>query len=174
MIQTVKENTQKVVGKVEETAQPIVNPAYKAARSLLLASIGAIALSKDEIESLVNRLVEKGEISEKEGRKLVDELVSRTKETPKEIAEKVSKTVEEPVNKTEELVNKAEEVFAQRVQAILNSMNIPSKTDIEELTKKINTLSRKVSQLDKKLSAEAKVIEAEPAKAQKPAAKKAA
>ena len=166
MIATVKESTQKVVGKVEETAQPIVNPVYKAARSLLLASIGAVALTKDEIETLVERLVEKGEITEKEGRKLVDELVARTKETHKEVTEKVSKKVEEPVSKTEGLVNKAEEAFGKQVQAILNSMNIPSKNDIEELTKKIDALARKVSQLDKKLSAEAK---AEPVKTKKAA-----
>ncbi|HEY79980.1 MAG TPA: hypothetical protein EYP25_00010 [Anaerolineae bacterium] len=173
MIYAVKENTQKVVGKVEEAAQPIVSPVYKGARALLLASIGAVALTKDEIETQVNRLVEKGEITEKEGRKLVEELVSRTKETQKEVTgkvtERVSKKVEEPVGKTEELVNKAEEAFAQRVQSILNAMNIPSKSDIDELTRKINALSRKVSQLDKKLSAEA-----EPVKAQQPAAKKAA
>ncbi len=170
MIYTVKENTQKVVGKVEETAQPIVSPVYKATRNLLLASIGAVVLTKEEIESLVNRLIEKGEITEKEGRKLVDELVSRTKDAHKEVVQKV----EEPVNKTEEWLNKAEDVFAQRVQTVLNSMNIPSKADIEELTRKINTLSKKVSELDKKLSAETKIGEAEPAKAKKAASRKAA
>ena len=170
MIYAVKENTQKVVEKVEETAQPIVSPVYKATRNLLLASIGAAVLTKEEIESLVDRLIEKGEITEKEGRKLVDELVSRTKDAHKEVVQKV----EEPVSKTEEWLNKAEDVFAQRVQAVLNSMNIPSKADIEELTRKINTLSKKVSELDKKLSAETKIGEAEPAKAKKAASRKAA
>ncbi len=165
MMMTIKENTQKVVGKVGDTAQPIVNPIYKTTRSLLLASIGAVVLTKDEIESMVARLVEKGEITEQEGRKMVEELLARTKETGKSVTPKVKKTVEEPVEKTEELANKAEEAFAERMQSILNAMNIPSKSDIEELTRKINTLSRKVSQLDKKLSAEAKTAEvSEPVK----------
>ena len=143
MMSTIKENTQKVADKVEASTHPVVSPVVKAARNLLLASIGAIAMSKDEIESLVDRLVEKGEITEKDGRKLVDDLVSRTKK----MSQKVEKKTEEQKNKTEDLLNK-------RIQAVLNTMNIPSKQDIEDLSKKINTLSRKVSNLDKKLSSE--------------------
>lgn len=140
---TIKENTQKVIGKVEDTTQPVVSPLFKAARNLLLASIGAVALSKDEIEALVNRLVEKGEITEKDGRKLVEELVDRTKEVS-----------QERVKKTTEQVSKTEDVLNKRIEAVLNTMNIPSKQDIEQLTRKIDALSRKVSALDKKLSAE--------------------
>ena len=169
MIMMIKENTQKVVDKVEETTQPVVSPVYKAARSLLLASIGALALTKEEVEALVDRLVEKGEITEKEGRKLVEEITARTKETHKEVTQKVSQKVSEPISKKDEMMEKMEEAFTQRVQAILNSMNIPSKNDIEELTKKIDKLARKVSELDKKLSAESKVVDVEPAKAKKAA-----
>jgi len=154
---TIKENTQKVVDKVEGSAQPVVSPLYKAARNLLLASIGAVALSKQEIESLVNRLVEKGEITEKDGRKLVDDLVSRTKDVGQMVEKKTGEQVNKTTSKTEDILNK-------RIEAILNTMNIPSKQDIEQLTRKIDALARKVSNLDKKLSAETK----------KPAVKKAA
>ena len=144
----VKESANKAVTKVEETAQPVVNPVVKAARSLLLASVGAAALSKEEIETLVNRLVEKGEITEKDGRKLVEDLVQRTKEMS---ATRVKKTTEH-VSKT---TSKTEDILTKRIEAVLNTMNIPSKQDIDQLTRKIDALSRKVSALDKKLSAEA-------------------
>ena len=140
----IKENTQKVIDKVEGSSQPVVNPLFKTARRLLLASIGAVALSKEEIESLVNRLVEKGEITEKDGRKLVDELVSRTKEASQSSLDRVSQTT----SKTEDLLTK-------RIEAVLNTMNIPSKQDINQLTRKIDSLARKVSALDKKVSASA-------------------
>ena len=140
----VKENANKAVTKVEETAQPVV----KAAHNLLLASIGAMALSKEEIEALVNRLVEKGEITEKDGRKLVEELVQRTKKVS---ATRVKKTTEH-VSKT---TSKTEDILTKRIEAVLNTMNIPSKQDIDQLTRKIDALARKVSALDKKLSAEA-------------------
>ena len=137
----IKENTQKVIDKVEETSQPVVNPLFKAARRLLLASVGAVALSKEEIESLVTRLVEKGEITEKDGRKLVDELVTRTKEASQSSLDRVSQTT-----------SKTEDMLTKRVEAILNTMNIPSKQDISQLTRKIDSLARKVSSLDKKVS----------------------
>jgi len=154
---TIKDNTQKVITKVEETTQPVVSPLFKAARSLLLASIGVMALSKEEIETLVSRLVEKGEITEKDGRKLVDELVTRTKEVSQSGVKKTSKHVSKTTSKTGDVLN-------ERIEAVLNTMNIPSKQDIDQLTRKIDALSRKVSSLDKKLAPQTK----------KPAAKKAA
>jgi poly(hydroxyalkanoate) granule-associated protein len=154
---TIKDNTQKVINKVEETTQPVVSPLFKAARSLLLASIGVVALSKEEIETLVSRLVEKGEITEKDGRKLVDELVTRTKEVSQSGVKKTSQQVSKTTSKTGDVLN-------ERIEAVLNTMNIPSKQDIDQLTRKIDALSRKVSSLDKKLAPQTK----------KPAAKKAA
>ena len=156
----VKETTNQTINKVNETAQPVVNPLVRAARALLLASIGTVALSKEEIESLVNRLVEKGEITEKDGRKVVADLTSRTKKFGKAPVEKATSHVSTVSSKTEDILTK-------RIEAVLNAMNIPSKQDIDQLTRKIDTLSRKVGALDKKLSA------SEP-KAKKPAAKKAA
>ena len=154
---TIKDNTQKVINKVEETTQPVVSPLFKAARSLLLASIGVVALSKEEIETLVSRLVEKGEITEKDGRKLVDELVTRTKEVSQSGVKKTSQQVSKTTSKTGDVLN-------ERIEAVINTMNIPSKQDIDQLTRKIDALSRKVSSLDKKLAPQTK----------KPAAKKAA
>lgn len=153
----VKENTGVAISKVSETAQPVVNPIVRATRALLLASIGTIALSKEEVESLVNRLVEKGEITEKDGRKLVDELVTRTKEVSQSGVKKTSQQVSKTTSKTGDVLN-------ERIEAVLNTMNIPSKQDIDQLTRKIDALSRKVSSLDKKLAPQTK----------KPAAKKAA
>ncbi len=155
--QKVKDGAQKMIDRVEESAQPVVNPFFKAAHSLLLASIGVVALSKEEIETVVNRLVEKGEITEKDGRKLVEELVSRTREVSQSSVKKTTERVGKTTSKTEDLLTK-------RIEAVLNTMNIPSKQDIDQLTRKIDALSRKVSALDKKLSSEGK----------RPAVKKAA
>ncbi len=153
----VKDNTQKVINKVEETTQPVVSPFFKAAHSLLLASVGVVAMSKEEIETVVNRLVEKGEITEKDGRKLVEDLLNRTKEVSSTSMKKTTEHVTKTTSKTEDILTK-------RIEAVLNTMNIPSKQDIDKLTRKIDALSRKVSALDKKLTPEVK----------KPAAKKAA
>jgi poly(hydroxyalkanoate) granule-associated protein len=159
----IKENTQKVIDKVEETSQPVVNPLFKAARRLLLASVGAVVLSKEEAEALVARLVEKGEITEKDGRKLVDDLVARTKEASQSSLDRVSQTT-----------SKTEDMLTKRIEAVLNSMNIPSKQDISQLTSKIDALARKVTSLDKKVSASAPKTTTKKAAVKKTPVKKAA
>ncbi|MEW6504421.1 MAG: phasin family protein, partial [Chloroflexota bacterium] len=40
-------------------------------RKILLAGIGAAALAQEEIERFVNRLVEKGELAEKDARRMI-------------------------------------------------------------------------------------------------------
>lgn len=101
-----------------------------AARKVLLASVGAVALAQDELEDFVDRLVERGEIAEKDGRKLVREWMERRR------------------RETE----RAEEEVDERVAELLHRMNVPTKSDIEALSAKISDLSAKVDALKKKQS----------------------
>lgn len=103
------------------------NPLLEAARKVLLASIGAVALAQDEIEDFVNRLVERGEIAEKDGKKLVREVMDRRKKE----------------------VHKAEDEVNKRVEDVLDRMNVPTKADIDALTQKIAALTKKVEELKK-------------------------
>ncbi len=99
----------------------------EASRKVLLAGIGAVALAQDEIEDFVERLIERGEIAEKDGRKLVREIMDRRKKTTHEAEEKMGKQVEK----------------------ILDRLNVPTKADIEALSEKIATLTKKVDELKK-------------------------
>jgi polyhydroxyalkanoate synthesis regulator phasin len=103
------------------------NVLLDAVRKVLLASIGAVALAQEEIEDFVNKLVERGEIAEKDGKKLVHEVMDKRKK---------------------EAV-KAEDEFSKRVEEILTRLNVPSKLDIETLGEKIASLSKKVDELKK-------------------------
>jgi polyhydroxyalkanoate synthesis regulator phasin len=75
----------------------------------------------------VDRLVERGEIAEKDGRKLVREVMDRRKKD----------------------AEKAEDEVSKRVEEILDRMNVPTKADIEALGDKIAHLSKKVDELKK-------------------------
>jgi poly(hydroxyalkanoate) granule-associated protein len=114
------------------------NPVVKIVRTVMLAAIGAVALSKEEIEAIVNRLIEKGEIAESDGRELISDLLERGK-----------KGTGEAVGKVE----KVDGILDQRIESILNRMNIPSKGDVESLSRKIGALSQKVDDLNKKIGA---------------------
>ncbi len=48
--------------QTEEVVEERHNPLVEAARKVLLASIGAVALAQEEVEDFVHKLVERGEI----------------------------------------------------------------------------------------------------------------
>lgn len=116
--------------KAKETTEER-NSLLDTARKVLLAGIGAVAIAQEEIEDFVNRLVERGEIAEKDGKKLIKEVVDRRKKE---------------AEKTEDEINK-------RIEEILDRMNVPTKTDIEVLGEKISALSKKVDELKKEQKA---------------------
>ena len=53
------------------------NPLFDAGRRVALASVGAVALASDEFKNLVNKLIERGEIVETDGRKRYEEMTVR-------------------------------------------------------------------------------------------------
>jgi polyhydroxyalkanoate synthesis regulator phasin len=55
-------------------------PLFDAGRRVMLASIGAVALASDELKDLVNKLIERGEIVETDGRKRYQEMTARRRE----------------------------------------------------------------------------------------------
>ena len=103
------------------------SPLYEATRKVVLASFGAVALAQEELEQFVNKLVERGEIAEKDGKKLVREAMDKRKKETK----------------------KAENELDKRIEELLARMNVPSKTDIDALSAKITALTKKVDELKK-------------------------
>jgi len=97
----------------------------EATRKVLLAGIGAVALAQEEIESFVNKLVDRGEIAEKDGKKLVRDVMERRKKE----------------------TQKAEDQLEKRMEDLLDRMNVPTKSDIEALSAKITALTKKVDEL---------------------------
>ncbi len=100
-------------------------------RRVLMAGVGAVTLAQEEVEEFVNKLIDRGELADKDGRELVNNFVERRRETMSEKAKW------------------AEEEFDQRIEGLLNRLNIPSKSDIDGLTKKIDALNRKINKLKK-------------------------
>lgn len=67
-------NTEEPKGKEEKEHSPF----FEASRKVLLASIGAVAVAQDELEDFIDKLIDRGEIAEKEGRKLMKEMKEKT------------------------------------------------------------------------------------------------
>lgn len=107
------------------------NPMLDMARKVLLAGIGAVALTQEEIEKFVSKLIERGEIAEKDGRKLINDVMEKRR------------------RKAEEVSTEAEATYESRMEEVLARMNIPSKSDIDALSRKITALTEKVDELSK-------------------------
>ncbi|OGN97514.1 MAG: hypothetical protein A2Z71_10370 [Chloroflexi bacterium RBG_13_50_21] len=96
-------------------------------RRLFLASIGAAVIAQEELEALVNKLVERGELAEKDGKKLMGEMMDKRKTKTADVSGEINKNIE----------------------GVLSRMNIPTKADVDVLGQKINALSKKVDELKK-------------------------
>jgi poly(hydroxyalkanoate) granule-associated protein len=117
----------KVEEAVEEPKEKNQSQMLEIVRRVCLATIGAAVIAQEEIEALVNRLVERGEIAEKDGKKLIHEMMDKRKTKTDKIEDEVNKNIE----------------------GVLERMNIPSKTDVESLSQKITALSKKIDELKK-------------------------
>lgn len=118
-----KSQTEKESGKKSETHRPL----FDITRKVMLASIGAMAIAQDELEEFINRLIERGEIAEKDGDGLIQEIKTRRKQK----------------------MEKGEEEIQKRINHLLKRADIPSKSDVEMLNQKITNLSKKIDELKK-------------------------
>jgi len=109
----------------EETSE--ADSLFGSARKVLLASVGAAALAQEEIEDFVTRLVDKGEIAEKDGRKLVKDVLERRRKR----------------------ADRFGEVVDEGLERVLSLLNLPTKGDITELSERVAELSRQVEELQK-------------------------
>lgn len=96
-------------------------------RKLMLATLGAAVIAQEEIEALINKLVERGEIAEKDGKKLMHEMMDKRKTKTADVTEELNKNIND----------------------VLQRMNIPTKADIDALGQKIAGLSKKIDELKK-------------------------
>ncbi len=119
-----KPKAEETVVEPEEKEQSML---FGLLRKTVLATIGAAAIAEEEIVALINRLVERGEIAEKDGKKLVQEMFDKRKGKTTKIETEVNKNV----------------------QGFLERLDIPTKADVEGLSQKISALSKKIDELKK-------------------------
>ena len=103
-------------------------------RKMLLAGVGAVVMTRDESEQFVNKLVERGELAQKDAEKLLRELQNRVRQSRPQVGPQVEKIGAR---------------MEQGMEEFLNRLNIPSKRDIDELSAKIAQLAARVEELRK-------------------------
>ena len=130
--------TVKAKQTVKDTAEAVQKSSLmEAVHKVLLAGIGAAALAQEEIEDFVNRLIERGEIAEADGKKMMKDVLEKRKQMVKMPA----KPAVQPKKITSDIEKRIEELMAK--------MNIPTKDEIDALSAKITALTKKVDELKK-------------------------
>jgi len=88
---------------------------------MFLAGVGLAAMTKDKIDEHIKELVEKGKLTEKEGREMAEDMLKKSKQAKEDLAKQVEKLV----------------------QQTLGTLQIPSKKEVEELAARIEKLEAK-------------------------------
>ena len=89
-------------------------------KKAIFIGAGLASMTAEKIEEAVAEIVRKGEISEKQGRELVQDLKERSGKARKDLGEKVEKMIEEA----------------------LRRLNLPNRREIEELKTRIARLEK--------------------------------
>jgi poly(hydroxyalkanoate) granule-associated protein len=108
------------------------------AHKIWLAGLGALAMAEEEGQKFFNNLVKKG-----------DSFESRSKKQ----LEKVQGTVEDQFEgvreKAETAWSKLGKSFDEKVAEALQRLGVPSRMEIQKLTKRVEQLTKKVDDLKK-------------------------
>jgi len=89
-------------------------------KKTMLAGVGLAAMTKDKVEELADELTEEGELSEKEAKELLDDLLKRSKRAKKDLNKKMENVV----------------------RKVLKKMDVATKKDIARLDRKIKNIKK--------------------------------
>ena len=142
------------------------------ARKVWLAGLGALAVAEQEGGKLFGQLVDKGTDLEKRGKPVVDKLVKQATDRAADVRKKAGSRVEKVGDDAKAGWSKVESAVDEKVTAALHRMGIPTRKEIEELSKRVETLTAKLDGKGTRRKA-AKKTARKPAKkaARKPAKK---
>ena len=122
------EQEQEVKQSAEEPkAEDLLEAAVRAVRKALLAGIGALDLAREEAEKTMERLAARGEKARDERRKRLKEALSRRRARAARWEAKVDESL----------------------CALMRRLNVPTKSDLEALSEKVEELSRKIDALQR-------------------------
>ena len=99
-------------------------------KKVLLAGIGLALKTWDEVEALAREMIDKGKMSEAEGRKFLNDLQKKYEETQKKLETRVEKSVQG-------VLKKADVATTAELKAL--------KKEVRELKKKIDSHKDKTS-----------------------------
>lgn len=94
-------------------------------RRFFLTGVGAIALTKEKTEEIVETLIKKGELTAEEGKQFVKDILKRTEEGKKFLEEKID----------------------TGVKKVIEKMDLATKKEVDDLNEKVSALEKEIEEL---------------------------
>lgn len=116
----------------EESKKSLNEDMLESAHKIWLAGLGALSAAGDEGSKIFSSLVEKGESLESRGKKQVD----KTREVLEGAAGKAGSSWE-----------KLGDAFDEKVEAAIERLGVPTRDEINVLTKRVEELTHKIDSL---------------------------
>ena len=150
----------------------------ESAQQIWLAGLGAFAKAQEEGGKVFDALVKEGEAIQKKTRKMADEKFADVRKTADEKFADVRKVADAKMaavtGKAAGTWDRLEQVFEDRVARALSSLGVPTKKEIDKLSKRVAELTATVQKLNDGGDVAAKKVAKPVAKpTAKPAAKAA-
>jgi polyhydroxyalkanoate synthesis regulator phasin len=87
-------------------------------KKLGLIGVGLWAMTEDKIDELVKDLVDKGDISKEEGKKVIQDMLEESKKQRIDLEKKISEKIQESVSKAEVFTRKDKHDLEARIKAL--------------------------------------------------------
>ena len=124
----------------------------ESAQQIWLAGLGAFAKAQEEGGKVFEALVKEGEAIQKKTRKMADEKFSVVRKTADEKFADVRKVADAKMaavtGKAAGTWDRLEQVFEDRVARALSSLGVPTKKEIDKLSKRVAELTATVQKLN--------------------------
>ncbi|MEW6672427.1 MAG: hypothetical protein AB1427_12040 [Thermodesulfobacteriota bacterium] len=97
-------------------------------KKTMMAGIGLALKTRDEVEDIVKDLVKKGNLNEQEGKKFLDELLSRYDEAKVKMEERVEKMVKEFLKKADVVTGDELKALKKEIRELKKAISSDTKT----------------------------------------------
>jgi len=113
----------------------LANAIKESATQIWLAGLGAFAKAQEEGSKVFEALVKEGGVLQRRARNVTEEKVA-------EVSERVTRVAQDLSKQANGTWDKLEQVFEERVARALGRLGVPSKKEVEELTRRIDALAK--------------------------------
>ncbi len=105
-------------------------------KNTILASIGALQVTKAKAEKVIDELIKKGELDKSDRKRAVMELLEKAEKSTAQLREKVSKGADRT---------------SKEFHRIVKSINVAKQSDLKKLENKVDRLARALKNLERKI-----------------------